>query len=549
MTRVYEAIADAAVDEGVEAVFAVMGDANMYLLDRLAQRGVRIVYARHEGGAVGMAEGYARSTGKLGVCSVTCGPGLTLTATSLIIASRARTPLLILGGEAPARDPFYNQAIDQRRFVEACESNYVQLDQVDGLARELASAFYLTRARGATVLGSPFDFQQTELPDDYAYASFGPAGPQAVEPASAAVDAAVGAISQSRRPVILAGRGAGRAAEAIEALAEQLDARLATSLMGLGMFEGNPRNLGLSGGFSGDPARELFARADCIIAVGAGLGQYTTDYGRLYGDATIVQIDIEPENLIDGRRGPLGSPLGFRSPDVYVQGDSLATVRELSARLEPRESEWGPAAELSPSLDGEVAPAGTVHPGEAMLALERAASERSLFVIGLGHFWWFAITYLKGRRFGSYQIATEFGSIGQGLTGAIGTAVGRPDRDVVVVEGDASFMMAVNEIDTAVRHDVDLLVFVMNNHGLGAEYLKLEAKGFDSTDARIRPPDIVSVVRGMGAKAVRVESIDDLPGAIDEMQREKGVRVIDLAQATEIMSEPYRRALFGSAVK
>ena len=556
--KVHEAIADATIDEGVDTVFAVMGDGNMHMLMRLRERGVRVCYARHEGGAIAMAEGYARATGRLGVCSVTCGPGLTLTATALVIASRARTPLVVLAGDHPRDDPFYNQALDQRRFVEACEAHPVRLDNHAGFARELAQAFFLAAARGPVVVSTPFDFADTELPDDYAYAGLRGrfVRGQAVRPAPQQVEEAAAAIAAAERPLVLVGQGGVHAAELVEELAEELDAGLATSMMALGLFAGNPRDVGVAGGFARDPARAFFAERDCVIAVGASLNQYTTAYGRLFGDATIVQIDSEPQNLIHARRGPLNAPLGPRAPDHYVQGDAAATVEALLAALrrdgvpargEPFEAppEPDPAAEEPPAErpDGH-----NVDPRAAMRAVAAGASPDALFVIGLGHYWWFAATFLRGRRYGSYQLTTEFGSIGQGLPSAIGTALGRPDRDVVLVEGDGSLMMSLSELDTAVRAGVRVLVIVMNDHGLGAEAHKLAARGHDPDDARIPPPDFTALCRTLGGRAARVESIHELEAALRELGPLDGLRLIDVALTPDMMSEPYARALAAEAV-
>jgi acetolactate synthase I/II/III large subunit len=204
-----------------------------------------------------------------------------------------------------------------------------------------------------------------------------------------------------------------------------------------------------------------------------------------------------------------------------------------------------PAAEEPPA---EQPDGHSVDPRAAMRAVAAGAPRAPLFVIGLGHYWWFAATFLRGHPFGSYQLTTEFGSIGQGLPSAIGTALGRPDRDVVLVEGDGSLMMSINELDTAVRAGVRLLVIVMNDHGLGAEAHKLQARGHDPSDARIPPPDFAGLCRTFGGRATRVTSVDELETALRELGPLDGLRLIDVALTPDMMSEPYARALAAEKV-
>jgi thiamine pyrophosphate-dependent acetolactate synthase large subunit-like protein len=144
-------------------VFAVLGDANMKWLSAYPRATGRSVhYARHEGAAIGMADGYARATGKLAVCSVTCGPGVSLLATTLVAASRNRSPIVVIAGGPPRADKYYEQAFDQRRFVEACETLAEELREPRHLDEDLRDAFYLARTIGPVVFTAAFDVQEGE---------------------------------------------------------------------------------------------------------------------------------------------------------------------------------------------------------------------------------------------------------------------------------------------------------------------------------------------------------------------------------------------------
>lgn len=555
--KVYEAIADILERERVEAIFGVMGDANMKWLSELSRRtGTQVHYARHEGSAVGIADGYARATGKLTVCTVTCGPGLSLTATTLVAASRNRTPLLLLAGDAPRGDKYYEQAFDQRRFVEASETISEELRSAASLDEDLRDAFYLARTVGPVVFSAPFDVQEEEATghsESYS-PSFDLIAPrQEIQADPAALARAADIIGAAERPILIAGRGAIAVRDEVLRLADATGALLATSMMAKGLFDGDERDLGLAGGFATDEARARFEASDCVIGIGAGLNHYTTDHGKLFPNATVVHVIDAPLGLMGGRRRPHARPGGRRVADCYVQGAVSPVLRALLDALAERSgvevdalaarAPW--AAGAAPSEMADTAPDDPdLHPAQVMTELNAAADEDTRFVIGLGHQWWFALTFLRGRwRADSFQLTTEFGSIGQALTAAIGTAVGRPDKKVIAIEGDASALMAIQELDTAVRYGIDLLLVVMNDRGLGAEALKLDALGFDGDLARYPTPDFATVARSLGADGVKVSTLEDLRAAVERYQTEGGVRVIDVQMSQRVMSGPYAAKL------
>ena len=165
--KVYEGLAKAFAAEGVTAVFGMMGDGNMYWWEALDDRGVRTLEVRHEGAGLGMADGWARATHTPGVCSATCGPGVTQLATALVTAARASSPLVAFVGEAPSLDEDYVQRFDQSRFAEACESGFVRVLSPDTAYDAVRKAFYLARMESRPILlSAPMDIQQKTLEDD-----------------------------------------------------------------------------------------------------------------------------------------------------------------------------------------------------------------------------------------------------------------------------------------------------------------------------------------------------------------------------------------------
>jgi thiamine pyrophosphate-dependent acetolactate synthase large subunit-like protein len=191
----------------------------------------------------------------------------------------------------------------------------------------------------------------------------------------------------------------------------------------------------------------------------------------------------------------------------------------------------------------ELAP-GTVHPRDAMLRLGELAAAESRFAIGIGHFWQWPLDFLRGRDASSYFVVPEFGAIGQTFAGALGAAVADPSRRMVLIEGDGSLMMSMQELDTAVRYGIDILVVVMNDNGLAAEFHKLDSEGIDSEVARIQSPDFASVARALGARAVRAESIDDVAVAVRELQAERGPALIDIRISDAVINDSFWNAFF-----
>jgi thiamine pyrophosphate-dependent acetolactate synthase large subunit-like protein len=543
---VYELIADAVAEEGTEVVFAVMGDGNMKWLLSLEQRhAVRVVYCRHESTAVGMADAYARVTGKPGVCTVTCGPGMSLIATSLIIASRNRSPLIVIAGDIPRGDYYYQQRFDQQGFVELSEATSVDLRDPSTAAEDLLTSFTQARLGQPVVLNAAFDVQEQPLPDGgAAYRSSAElvVPVQAIRPDPGVVAEAAAILEAAERPAILGGRGAFAARGEIEALADQTGAVLVTTLKAKGLFEGHPRHLGVAGGLTSGRTRAMLREADCVLAIGASLNQYTTDAGALAPGARFIQVSLERQELMDGRRMPVNLPGGKRRADCYVQGDALCTVEALRELLPPAsEPGWDELLDAYDAPDMsqpevEVEP-GTIHPRDAMRTLSEAADPRTRFVVGLGHFWWFPIVFLEGRDASSYLFVPEMGAIGQTFAAALGAAVGDAPRPVVLIEGDASLMMSIQELDTAVRHGIDLVVVIMNDSGLGAEFHKLEADGTDASAARIQAPEFARVAEALGARGARVESLEQLADAVREAQAAGGPAVIDARISDAVIND------------
>src|SRR4051794_30331145 len=272
--KVHDVVARCLHDAGVETFFGVVGSGNFTVTVSLHALGARFVAARHENGAVCMADAHARVSGDLGCVSVHQGPGLTNAMTGLTEAAKARTPLVLVAADTPAGAVRSNFYVDQDKLAEAVGAVPVRVNRPASAYEETERAIRIALAeRRAVLLNVPLDVANAEAE----WADYGDVMlPDPPAPADIAVKNVAAQIEAAERPVIIAGRGAvlARARKPPEALSAAIGAPLATSAMGHGLFNGHPFALGISGGFASPLAAEIIGEADLILAFGARLARW-----------------------------------------------------------------------------------------------------------------------------------------------------------------------------------------------------------------------------------------------------------------------------------
>ncbi|MGW4348225.1 thiamine pyrophosphate-binding protein [Streptomyces sp. NPDC004690] len=551
--KVYEAMAEAFVREGTRDVFGMMGDANMHWMNALAQRGVRLFEVRHEGSGLGMADGWARAAGQPGVITTTSGPGVSQLATSMIVAARARTPLVAFCGETAWGDKAAAQYLDQGRFAAAIECAYLHLDRADQAQEVVQRAFHLARTESRPVMiSAPMDIQTHEFDDalDMPYVpSTQLIDRQRPLPDPERIARAADIVGAGKRVVIIAGRGARQAdaGEGVLRLQERTGALLATTLQAKNWLRGRTEHhVGISGLFGNRVAMELLQEADCVIAVGASLNHYTTEAGYLFPEAKYVQIDTA-EHLVMGNGA---------AADVYVRADAVTALDALERELARRNVriEGFHTAEVRRRLSAPlVDPAdfvrepGRIDPREAITVLDEELPGEIDLVLGSGHQTDFGTMLFQRSR----EIVSNygmFGAIGQAPMLTIGKIVADGGRPSFVVEGDASFLMHLPEFETACRYGLPLLAVVMNDEGLGAEYHKSAAKGLDPELAVIPTPELGAVAVTLGGAGATVRTTGELRSALAEFVREPRPTVVDVRISRKVLSPPYRRLWYGEDV-
>ncbi len=544
----YEAIAQAFVAEGVDTIFVLTGDGNMHWEAAFsATPGTRSFHVRHEHCACAMATAYASMTGRVGVASVTCGPGLTQIMTALATATAARVPLVVFAGESPMHATFYNQAIDQAPLVKGTGSEYVAIHSVPRALSIVAEAFHLAKMeRRPVVIAMPLDLQRTKISQAAPYQPSALLMPDVgpVMPHPAYVKAAAERIARARNVVVMAGRGAkaAGAGKDCEALAEWCGGLLATTLPVRGLFDHNPRAIGVAGGFSHQATRAAFATCDLVVAVGASLTNFTTDGGALFPNADVIQIDVDPRGLKHGRR-----PAG-----LFVRADCRTGVATILDQLERDGAnalapEWNATALAQATRDEPADRAefamepGLLDPRAVIASIDRHAPKDWVYVNSSGHCSWFA-AHIRDVMAENFLTIREFGAIGNGLSYAIGAAAANPGKPVLLIDGDGGFMMHAQELDTVRRYNLPILFCILNDGAYGSEIHKLRADGLDDHGAIFGRGNLARMAEGFGLRGAVLSNLTELPSLLRQFQAGEGAMVLDIHISDQVTSPVMRRA-------
>lgn len=536
--KVHAAIARALRDNGVETLFGLIGDANLYVVDSFIRAcGGWFVSSAHEAGATLMALGHAEATGGLGVVTVTHGAAVTNTLTALVHGVKARVPIVVLCGDTAVADRENFQNFSQRESVVATGAGFEQLRSIDTVAVDVATCIRRALAEvRPIVLNMPVEFQWQDAsyqPQPYRH----PDG-RTVVPESADLDDAIGIIAAARRPVVLAGRGAiaPEARASILRFAERIEAPVATTLRAKDLFRGEAFDLGICGTLSQDHAVEVLMESDCIIAFGASLNRWTMAEGSYSKGKRIIHVDVDA--------GQIGRHL---VPDAGVVGDAGRTADLFVTWLDAAEIA-GSGARV-PELAGRIAaalpetakqpdPSEKIDMARVVQRLEAAFPRERVLVTDGGRFLqepWKNLHVPDPRQF---LITLAFGSIGLGMGYAIGAAVAYPALPVLHVTGDGGFVLGgMQEFNTAVRHKLDIVTVVCNDGAYGAEHIQFRNKGMDPALSMFDWPDFAKVADALGGQGFTVETFADLDRAVAAIADRDRPILIDLKLDPDAMPQ------------
>ncbi|HWS51560.1 MAG TPA: thiamine pyrophosphate-binding protein [Microbacterium sp.] len=536
MVTVSEAIADELASR-TDVVFGVMGNGNAHVVSRLTSRGIRYVSARHEGGALAMADAYYRASGRMAVATTTYGPGFTNTLTALGEATQARVPILFVTGDAPSTGA-RPVDIDQKKICEAIGVEVVTVTS-DAPRGSVRAAWALAQTtRRPVVLAIPYDFATAQAPDEEAETAVRAPLPQ--EPPAQEIDGLTAALSSARRPLILVGRGAilAEAVATIRAIGDRIGALFATSVMARNAFD-SPWDLGIAGGFARARRLELIREADLVVTFGAALNTFQTREGHLFENAAdVIAVSLDPP----ARSGVATHHLAFDARAVAeallssLESDASSEKNGWRAELDPQE--WRIEA-LTPDADeGEFGPDGRLDPRRVARVLnEILPAERTIAQDG-GHFLgWMPMYASVPDPQGLIMSGTAFQVIGLGFPFGVGAALAQPDRLAVLISGDGGGLMALPDLETFIRVVPRGVVVVFNDAAYGAELHQYASRGLHPEAMLIDEVDFAAIGRSLGAEGVKARAISDLEPLRQWVESgSRGVFVLDVSTSRAVVA-------------
>ncbi|SFO84079.1 tartronate-semialdehyde synthase [Amycolatopsis arida] len=549
---VMQAVVDVLTSEGVTTVFGCPGAAILPLYAAMRDSDIEHLVVRHEEGATHMADGWARTTGNVGVAIGTSGPAGTNMITGLYTAQADSIPILCITGQADSRKLHQEafQAVDIVEIAKPVTKWAVQVKEAAQAPWIFREAFRLARSGrpGPVLIDLPLDVQRQEIEWDSAIDA--PLPVPTVLPQPARVERALDLLLAAERPLILAGGGVvlGEAGEQLRAVAERLGVPVGVTLMGKGSF---PEDHELYAGMAGIQtsqrwANAAFLDADLVLALGARFGDRHTGALDVYrGERTFIHVDIEPTQL--------GRVFG---PDLGVVSDTREFLTALLAALERRDAppdrrEWvRHLGELRRTLTRREDFADTpIKPPRVFAEINRCFGPETYFVTAIGLYQIWSGQFQRAHRPRHYQVCGQAGPLGWEIPAAIGVKKARPGAEVVGVVGDYSFQFLVEELAVAAQYDIPFVLVMLNNEYLGLIRQAETGYGMNyEVDIHYDRygTDNVKIMEAYGCAGTRVVEPAEIAPALEWARKE--AERINRPVLVEIMIEREADAAMGTAL-
>ncbi|MDF2507375.1 MAG: thiamine pyrophosphate-binding protein [Microbacterium sp.] len=494
----------------IDSVFGVMGNGNAYFLDAIeTQTDASFTAVRHEQGAVVAADAHFRASGRIAAGTSTYGAGFTNTLTALAEAVQAHVPLVLVVGDEPTSGP-RPWDVDQIALASAVGARTYTVGRADAAATTVIAIEHALTYRVPVVLAIPYDVAALEAGEVPAAPS--PRVPAPLAPrgefAEGMLDVIAESLRTAQRPFLLAGRGAwlSGASAALGELAAATGAVTASSALGRGVFPETQYDLGVTGGFGADGAMELVRTADVAVVFGASLNQFTMRFGELFAPGTkVFQIDIAPA----ATHAHVG---GFVRADARLAAEALVARLGASEPTTPWRESVDVAAARAYEAGDDLAPDGRLDPRSAARRIAELLPEDRIVVSDGGHFiGWANMYWPVAAPDRMMMIGTAFQSIGQGWPSVVGAALARRGSTVVLTSGDGGGLMAIADLESAVRAAGGRgMAVVWNDAAYGAEVNLYGLKGLAEGPMRIPEVDFAAFGAAVGAEGVVVRTLADL---------------------------------------
>ena len=512
--------------EGVEYVFGIPGEENLDLLESLRTSSIKLILTRHEQAAGFMAATYGRLTGKAGVCLATLGPGATNFVTSAAYAQLGGMPMLMITGQKPVKvsKQGHFQIVDIVDMMKPLTKFTRQIVSADNIPARVRESFRRAEEErpGATHLELPEDIAHDQTDAIVLQASFH-RRPIADDKA---VQRAVESIRESRQPILMVGAGANRktSSKMLREFVERFGIPFFTTQMGKGVLdESHPLWLGNAALSDGDFVHRAIEHADCIINVGHDVIEKPPFFMRR-GRRTVIHVNYLTAEV---------DTVYF--PQIEVVGDIANTIWRINQSLE-KQAHWDFSyddnvrqhlnAHLAKGADDARFP---VYPVRLVADVRKAMPDDGILCLDNGMYkLWFA-RYYRCTQPNTLLLDNALATMGAGLPSAIAAKIVYPDRKVVAVAGDGGFMMNSQEIETAVRLKLDLVVLLLRDNAYGMIKWKQANMNFANFGMDMGNPDFVKYAESYGARGWRPNSVEEFRSQLKHSLETPGVDLIELA--------------------
>jgi len=540
-----QALVEALKRKNVEVIFGIIGGATLPVYDVLYDSEIRHILVRHEQCAAHAADGYARASGKPGICMATSGPGATNLVTGIANAYMDSSPVIAFTGQVNTFSANSAYMIGRDAFQEAdiigittpiTKYNY-QVKKAAEIPEAVKLAFYVatTGRPGPVVIDVPKNTQtekaEMDFSDNISLRGYKPK----VEPHKLQVKKAAELLLKAERPMIFAGGGVilSNASPELLELAELLMAPVATSLMGKGCFpENHPLSLGNIGMHGTVEANKLILEADVLLAVGTRFSDRSTGtLDTFCPDAKIIHIDIDSAEI--GKNVDI---------DIPIVADAKRTIKAVHQLLiqklqKKKSSQWFKRVqEVKEQVLSKAGSSGDgLKPAKIIAELRKILPEDAIVTTEVGQNQMWASLYFKTYKPRTFISSGGLGTMGFGFPASLGAKVACPDRPVVDVAGDGSFIMTEQDLATSVMEKIPVTVVVLNNSMLGmvAQWQRLFYNRRYSAVNLDKLPDFVKLAEAYGAQGIRIGSLDEFAKAVRKALKSDVTTVIDVPISPE----------------
>ena len=511
-------------NEGVKYIYGIPGEENLDFLDSLRGSSIELILTRHEQAAGFMAATYGRLTGQPGVCLSTLGPGATNFVTAAAYAQLGGMPMIMLGGQKPIRKSKQGrfQIVDVVNLMKPVTKYSEQVVDGNNITSMVREAFRVTMAErpGAAYIELPEDIAEEET-EASVFEVVGHRRPDANEQS---IDAAVEMIQSAKLPLLLIGAGANRkrTSNCLQKLIDQSGIYFFNTQMGKGVVdERHERYLGTAALSSDDYLHCAIDRADLIVNVGHDVIEKPPFFMEK-GGKKVIHVNFESANIDD-----------VYFPQLNVVGDIANTIGRIADKLGKLDQDLSFFSRVRDEVDTHVTkyfkdPRFPILPQALVSTLRDKLDAKDIITLDNGVYkLWFARNY-ECYEPNTLLLDNALATMGAGLPSAMTAKQLNPDCKVVSVNGDGGFLMNSQELETAVRMELDLVVIILNDSAYGMIKWKQEGVGFENFGLDFKNPDLVQYANSFGAIGQRAESYENFKDILDTALNSKGVHVIDL---------------------